>query len=366
MSPTDPFGRPTATQQSPGASTPVSVADTGVPKGPALDDRATRTALTRYRRRGRWISLAGAALLVAFLVVVAIQGEHTKWLLQHGARTPGRITSVSRGAHGGSLSVDYLADGRLWRGTIALTESSGYYAPGESVTVIYDPRHPTDIRTPAEKNEPRSTVLLLILALAAGSILLTGGIGTLVRARRLRRLLANSPWRPYRARYLPRVKRGRLQPLNPGLEVLPVGEAASSGELLRLASTWRWRSERMRKYHGETIWLAGDPEGKVVIGIPATRELLAASAPRRGIAAHYRRAASEPTTRDPASVKKARRTLSMVLIAQWVLFTGAFTWLTRGSSLGLAIVALYTVCVAVTLISLRRAPRNTEDKSTGQ
>jgi hypothetical protein len=300
MSPTDQFGRPTETQQNTGAGTSASAADTDVPKGPALDDPATRTALRRYRWRGRWISLVGGALFIAFLVVVNIQGKHAKWLLRHGARTPGLITSVSRNRHGGSFNVEYMADGRAWRGTITLTEASGRYAAGEDVTVIYDPRHPTDIRTPKEKNEPHSTVLPLILALVVGLIMLTGGIGTLVRARRLRRLLASSPWRPYSARYLARVKRGPLQSFNRGLEVMPMGGPAGSSGLLRLASTWRWRSERMSGYHGETVWLAGDPAGKVVIGIPSTRELLAASAPRAGIALHHSRVASEPATQDPS------------------------------------------------------------------
>jgi hypothetical protein len=69
----------------------------------------------------------------------SIQSQHAKWLLEHGARVSGRITDVSRNVHGsGSFGVRYVADGRAWQGTIALTETSGYYAPGETVTVIYD------------------------------------------------------------------------------------------------------------------------------------------------------------------------------------------------------------------------------------
>jgi hypothetical protein len=162
---------------------------------------------------------------------------------------------------GGSFAVRYFADGRVWHGTIALTETSGFYSPGEAVTVIYDPKHPTDIRTPAEKNEPRFAVLPMILALVVGLIMLVGGGITLVRASRWRRLLASSPWRPYTAHYIAKVMRGRFQPMNPGLEVIPLDSSSNAAALLRMASTWTWRSDRMARHNGETIWLAVQTSG---------------------------------------------------------------------------------------------------------
>ncbi len=368
---TDAFGQQIPEQHSTGGRDPASDAthapavDTRVPAGPALDDPLTCAALKRYRRRGRLIALVGTALFIAFVVCVSIQSQHSKWLLKNGARVSGRITDVSRNVRGnGSFGVRYAADGRAWQGTIALTEASGYYAPGETVTVIYDPRHPSDIRTPQEKNESNSTVLPLTLALVSGLILLLGGAGTLVRERRWRRQLATSPWRPYRARYLARVVRGRFQPMNPGLEVIPVDSPSSAPVLLRLASTWRWRTDRMRRHDGETIWLAGDPAARVVIGLPATRELLAAGAPRRAIAESYRQAASQSPPRDPAQIKKARRRLIMILVAQWTLFSAVVIGRTDGSRLGIAVVVIYLLGVVPVIAVLIRADRKADEQSS--
>jgi len=252
----------------------------------------------------------------------------------------------------------------VWHGTIALTESSGFYAPGEPVTVIYDPGHPSDIRTPSEKNEPRSTVAPLVLALVAGLILLVAGAGTLARARQWRRLLASAPWRPYRARYFARATRGRLQPLNPGLEVVALDSPSSAPALLRLASAWSWRTDRMARYDGETIWLAGDPAARVVIGLPATRELLGAGAPRAGIARSYRQAASQSPSRDPAQIKKDRRRLLTFLVAQWCLFSLASLWRSEGSAFGIAAAGLYTVSLVAVAIVLHRAWRKADREST--
>jgi hypothetical protein len=361
---TDAFGQQTPEQHKDGGrdpaldTSPTPAVDTRVPVGPALDDPLTRAALTRYRWCGRLIALVGAALFIAFFVFVTIQSQHPKWLLAHGARVPGRITDVYRSVHGsGSFGVRYVADDRAWQGTVVLTETSGYYAPGETTTVIYDPNHPSDIRTPQEKNEPNSTVLPLTLALVSGLILLLGGVGTLVRARAWRRLLATSPWRAYRVRYLARVVRGRFQPLSPGLEVEPVDSPSSSPVLLRLASTWRGRTDRMSRHDGETIWLAGDPAGRVVIGLPPTRELLAAGAPRRAIAKSYRQAASQSPSRDPGQIKKARRRLITILVAQWTLFSAASIWRTEGSGLGIAIVVLYLLSLVPVVAVLMRAQR---------
>lgn len=368
----DAFGQQIPEQHSSGGRDPASHAshasavDTRVPAGPALDDPLTCAALKRYRWRGRLIALVGIALFIAFVVFVSIQSQHSKWLLEYGARVSGRITDVSRNVHGsGSFGISYVADHRAWQGTIALTETSGYYAPGETVTVIYDPRHPSDIRTPQEKNESNSTVLPLTLVLISGLILILGGAGTLVRARGWRRQLATSPWRPYRARYLARVVRGRFQPLNPGLEVIPVDSPSSSPVLLRLASTWRWRTDRMSRHDGETIWLAGDPAARVVIGLPATRELLAAGAPRRAIAKSYRQAASQSPPRDPTQIKKARRRLITILVAQWTLFSAVLIGRTEGSRLGIAIVGLYLLGLVPVIAVLIRADRKADEQSTG-
>jgi len=349
------------------AAVPAGAA-AALPSGVALDDPLTRSSLERYRRRGRWITVAGGALLIAFFVVVSIQAHHAKWLLQHGARAQGRITSVAQNARGGgSFAVEYPVGGRLRHGTIALTESSPFYAAGEAVTVIYDTGHPGDIRTPVEKNEPGSTVLPLMLALIAGLILLVGGVGTLVRARSWRRLLSASPWRAYRARYLARVTRGRLRSLGRGLEVVSVDAPSAAPAVLRLSSTWRWRSERMARHDGETIWLAGDPGGKVVLCVPAGRELLAAGAPRANVAGSYRRAGAvaRAPQRSALQLAKARRRFLGMLVAQWSLFAAVWIWRTQASVFGIAVVTLYGVALIPVAVVVVGAIRNAGERSTG-
>ncbi|HXB14708.1 MAG TPA: DUF3592 domain-containing protein [Solirubrobacteraceae bacterium] len=362
---TDAFGQPVSAPAGIAARDPSPSTPADVPAGPALGDPATSSALHRYRRRGAWITLAGVALLVAFLVVVSIQGQHARWLLEHGGRVEGLVTSVSRGARGGgSVKVDYVVGGRLWHGTISLTETSASYAPGYAVTVVYDPRHPSDIRTPEEKNEPSWTVVPLMVALFAGLFMFVGGAVTLVRARRWRGLLASSPWRPYRVGAAPRVgRRARLRLASPGLEVTPEGSPSGAAAVLGLASTWRWRREGMARHAGETVWLAGDPAGKVVIALPATHELIGASAPGVGAASSYLGAAAKPRDRDPAQVRRARRRLVTALVAQWVLFSAIALARSDGGPVGIAVAAFYAAALLVTAFVLRRSWRKQDGEA---
>ncbi len=343
----------------------LAAVDVPAPPGPALDDSATAAALRRYRRRARVLALVGTVVLVAFAVVVSKQSNHAKWLLEHGAKTPGIITSVSGGVRGGgSMAVTYDVAGVVRHGTINLTGTSGYYAAGSSVVVIYAPGHPSDIRTPQEQNLPNSAAELLVIALVVSLFLLVGGLVTVARARRWRRLLAGSSWQAYQARYLAEVRRGRFWPLNPGLELVGLDTAAGSVAPLRVASSWRWRTERLRSCNGKTLWVAGDPAGRVVLAIPATRELYAAAAPRAALAGSYAAAAGEPVTANPGKAKKALRTVSVSVVAEWALVCTLAIWQTDANDVALALIAVYTVAVAVVLIIVRRAYQKPTDEST--
>jgi Protein of unknown function (DUF3592) len=362
---TDAFGQPLAEPAGTAAPMTHSSSDPGVPAGPALDDPATRSAVRRYRRRGAWITLAGAALLVVFIVVVNAQSRHARWLLEHGGRVEGLVTSVSRGSRGGSFKVDYVVDGRLWHGTIGLAQTSAAYASGNAVTVIYDPRHPLDIRTPEEENEPSWTVVPLIFAFIAGLFMLIGGAVTLVRARRWRGLFAGSPWRSYRLAVL--VPNGRLRSLraSPGLTVTPEDSPSAKASVLRLASTSRWRRAGITRHDGETVWLAGDPAGKVVIGIPATHELIGAAAPGARARSSYPGADAQHANRDPVQVSKARRRLLAALIAQCVLFSALAIIRTGGGPVGFAFAGVYTAFLLVTALALRRSWRKQDSQAAG-
>jgi hypothetical protein len=88
--------------------------------------------------------------------------------------------------------------------------------------------------------------------------------------------------------------------------------------------------------------VAGDPAGQVVLAIPATRELLAASPPRRALASAYAAAADEPLTPDPRKAKKALRTVSILLVAQWALACVVVIWQTHANDIALALLALHS------------------------
>ncbi len=286
----------------------AAVSTPAVPPGPAMGDPATAQALDRYRRRGWLPVLAGLVLFALLVVVLVVSTNHASWLLHHGARTPGEVVAVgfSKGEER-SITVNYVTGGVRRRGKITLSGGHGPYEAGERLTVIYDPQHPSDIRTPQESNIPNA-ILTLVFGAILGLGLLGAGALMLSRARTWRALLAHNAWQAYRARELPDVKRRGLERLNPGLELLPLPPSwepsaaaatqAATPILLQTPRMTNGRRARLHKCEDSTIWMAGDPSAKVVLAIPATHELFSVKAPSRSLHRYYAQAASANTAPD--------------------------------------------------------------------
>ena len=154
-----------------------------------------------------------------------------------------------------------------------LTATSPSYTVGERVTVIYDRHDPSRIRTPREQNEPQSVVWPIIIGLVGGLGLLISGWVMLVRASGWKRVLESAAWVAYESAY---VRHGGRS----GFVVTPSGGSLASQIALRLKPLSRWRAGRLARAAPSNVWIAGDPQFDVVIGLPGTRELFGASPPR--------------------------------------------------------------------------------------
>lgn len=152
------------------ATTPVSwlprVTDGG--SGGAELDEWIRLLRGTGRRSvvvfGAWIGvlLTGASGFVLL--------DHTgQRLLDTGQRVAGAVESVHEARRGSSsITVSYVADGtrrtvriyRDWNSDVA-------YAPGQTVTVVYDPADPGSVRTLAERNDNQLVVWSVVLVITA-------------------------------------------------------------------------------------------------------------------------------------------------------------------------------------------------------
>jgi uncharacterized protein DUF3592 len=248
-----------------------------VPAGPALSDSRTAHALRRYRLVG-WLSVViGVAAFISSLVVISDQANAANELLRIGRQTPGVVTHYSPGFGNytdGYFDVTYVADGARRSGVVHLTETSASYRVGEHVTVVYDPKQPTRIRTPQEQNEPASTVWPIIIGMVGGLGLLIGGWIVLVHHGRWKRVLERGSWVAYHSRYV------RPRGGTPGFVLTPTEDSATGPFAVRLQAISRWRLARLARSAPQTVWVAGDPHVDAVIGLPATGEVFGASPPR--------------------------------------------------------------------------------------
>jgi hypothetical protein len=304
------------------------------------------------------LALLGTVALIGFTVIVSRQTDHADWLLHHGARTPGRVVGYARGLHGdGSISVIYIAGGIVRRARVALTETSADYLIGQPVTVIYDPSHPSDVRTPKEQNLPSGWTGPLLIALVIGFLALIPGLTMVRRGRRWRPVLRAAPWRPYRARFVAGIRRTRFGRLRPGFELVPVDDAADTPVVVRLRAGTRARAGRLRD--SPCVWLAGELSGRMVLALPSTRELFDAR-----VAGHLTQPADAATAEkapatedvgdegDAQVADQAFRTLRACLFVaatQWLFVAGLMaitTTLPTALILGIALLAVtYTLLI---------------------
>jgi hypothetical protein len=108
----------------------------------------------------------------------------------------------------------------------------------------------------------------------AGIVMLAGAAAMLQRVIRWRALLAQEPWRAFRAQHL------RLKPdrANAGLVLTPVDARDGASQAVLRLDAMSWRQNRLDD--DSVVWMCGDPNARVIVTSPKTRALFAASPPR--------------------------------------------------------------------------------------
>ncbi len=222
--------------------------------------------------------LTGACILTITIVYIAMIESGAQQLLKGGARTPGVVLAYrSLPRLGGEYAVEYAVRGHARIGIIS--ETSQRRRRGERIVVIYDPANPGRIRTLQEVNDMSHGVAVLIaFALVFGAGLILATIGALRHALHWHLILSKQSWQAYRVTDPPTWRRRRGAP-PPGITLARVRDDSAESLTLRLGTTARWRTAKLKA--APVVWLAGDPQSKVVIGIPSTRELFAAMPKRR-------------------------------------------------------------------------------------
>jgi hypothetical protein len=115
---------------------------------------------------------------------------------------------------------------------------------------------------------------LWIEGLMFGVSFIVGGLVVFRRARRWRQVLAYTPWRIYRSRYIPvPPRRGRS-----GIELTPADGEATAPALLAFAPGLRNRDRALAGQ--DAVWIAGPLTGDVIVAVPRSLDLLAARPPR--------------------------------------------------------------------------------------
>lgn len=150
------------------------------------------------RLRGAGVKAWGFAgcwfvVLVGCVVGMVRMESSAETLLATGARTAGEVLSVDDPVNGrgaSSMRVGYAAGGTSW--TAEIVRNSGRsYSPGESVTVVYDPADPGDVRTTEEENDNQALVgfyvVPMLLALPGLPFALVAAVGWRRRHRAVRR-----------------------------------------------------------------------------------------------------------------------------------------------------------------------------------
>jgi hypothetical protein len=136
-------------------------------------------------------------------------------LLAEGTRTPGQVVTVydPRGGSGSpSMVVRYTAG--VSRTAEIERSSTLHYAPGQSVTVVYDPADPTDVRTTEEENDSQASVGFFAISGILAVFLLPFSAVAAVRWRLRDRAVRRTGWRAAVVTVRPDypVRRGRHAP----------------------------------------------------------------------------------------------------------------------------------------------------------
>jgi hypothetical protein len=145
----------------------------------------------RSQRRA-WLSVAllGAAMLIAFLVLVDHYEGPASTLQSSGVNVEGVITSVTgqgEAPFDGAVDVQYVYAGQTFDTHVYRDDNSPTYRVGEAVTVTLDPSDPQVATVGDSDNEGPGVVWLLVVLLLGGGFAVFFGLWMLVALRLARR-----------------------------------------------------------------------------------------------------------------------------------------------------------------------------------
>jgi hypothetical protein len=156
--------------------------------GAGLEMTARR--VVRHRRTWQLVALLGAAMLIAFFVLVNLYAGPTMDLESSGARVEGVVTDVmgqGEAPFDGAIEVQYVYGGQTFDAHIYRDDNSPFYYVGEAVTVAVDPSDPGVATVGGSDNEGPAEVLLFVALLLLGAVALLMGSLMLIGMRLTRR-----------------------------------------------------------------------------------------------------------------------------------------------------------------------------------
>ena len=136
------------------------------------------------------MTLLGAAMLTAFLVLVVHYEGPAQALESSGVHVGGVITSVTGQGEApadGAVDVHYSYAGQAFDTRVYRDDSSPFYHVGEAVTVSLDPSDPQVATVGGSDNEGPVVVVVLIVLLLGGGTAVFLGLWMLIAMRLARR-----------------------------------------------------------------------------------------------------------------------------------------------------------------------------------
>jgi Protein of unknown function (DUF3592) len=154
------------------------------------DRQLTARRVVRQRRTWQSVALLGAAMLIAFFVLVNLYAGPTMDLESSGAHVEGVVTDVigqGEAPFDGAIDVQYVYAGQAFDAHIYRDDDSPFYHVGEMVTVAVDPSDPQVATVGGSDNEPPAEVVLFVALLLLGATALFMGLVALLLTRLARR-----------------------------------------------------------------------------------------------------------------------------------------------------------------------------------
>ena len=151
----------------------------------AWEEAAVRTAWRAQVRRVRDQVAIGAVVVALMTVAFILVDRHDDAFLRRGEETTATVTGGDYGGRYSSdhIDVSYVVDGVAYIGTVN-DESPGDHPKGSTITLVYDPDSPREVRTPSNPNHSGMLEFLLFMPMMfGGGVFLVGLLGGLAALR---------------------------------------------------------------------------------------------------------------------------------------------------------------------------------------